>query len=685
MVRTDLIGKTWTGATIMILVLVFVMPARAQENSVCLKCHATEGLKLERNGREVSWFVDGKRLAQSMHAELDCTDCHETISLQKDKWDATSSTAHGDSVEPVRCGECHEEEHESYQRHGRLQVGADPDLPSCASCHGKHEIVASSDPRSPVYPTNLPETCRTCHTDVDLLKKHEYLRQEPIKLYEGSVHGRASKNGLSAAPTCNDCHSAIDQEGHRTAHRILDSSDPESTIHHFTIPNTCGQCHKQITQEYWDGIHGQLVKRGEMDAPVCTHCHGEHGILPVSDLRSPVSAARLAEATCAPCHESVALNERYGVPGGELKSYVDSYHGHKKKAGEVHVANCASCHGSHKILSHSDSRSSIHPSNLQNTCGACHPGISDVLAQTPIHDRGAESDNGWPRFFTVLYMWLIGLTIGLMLLHNMAHWLRHVKLRSKVKQVVRLTAGEVAQHWLLMTSFIVLVISGFSLRFSDAWWVQILFGWGGGTGFVIRGTVHRVAAVVFMIWAVWHVLYLCTRRGRCWLRDMMASKRDLQQIKDNVLFFLGRSRAQPRFGRFSYMEKSEYWALMWGGVVMAGTGVLLWFENYFVEEWNLGKVVLDVSQVIHYYEAWLATLAILVWHMYATVFSPSVYPMNPAWWAGKMPQDMYDEEHPEGPRQSVATSGPRANETNENAESGTEASEKTNRDPKTRP
>ena len=97
------------------------------------------------------------------------------------------------------------------------------------------------------------------------------------------------------------------------------------------------------------------------------------------------------------------------------------------------------------------------------------------------------------------------------------------------------------------------------------------------------------------------------------------------------------------------MEKSEYWAVMWGAVVMAATGVLLCFENYVIEEWNLDKVVLDVSQVIHYYEAWLATLAILVWHVYATVFSPSVYPMNPAWWAGKMPKDLYDEEHPEGP------------------------------------
>jgi formate dehydrogenase gamma subunit len=503
---------------------------------------------------------------------------------------------------------------------------------------------------------------------VNLIKDHNVLRDEPIKLYEGSVHGWVPEDGSCAAATCTDCHSANGEDGQPTAHRILSAAEPESTVHRFMVPATCGKCHRSAAEDYRAGIHGQLTERGEMDAPVCTHCHGEHGILPVSDLRSPVSAARLAEATCAPCHESVALNERYGIPAGRLKSYVDSYHGHKRKAGEVHVANCASCHGSHRILAHTDPRSSIYPANLQNTCGQCHPGISGVLAQTPIHVPGAGTDRGWPHFFTVVYKWLIGVTIGLMLLHNMAHWFRHVKLRSKAKQVVRLTASEVAQHWILMLSFTVLVISGFSLRFSDAWWVQLLFGWGGGAGFVIRGTIHRVAAVVFMIWAIWHVFYLCTRRGRQWLRDMMVSKGDLLDIKGNALFFLGRRDAQPRFGRFSYMEKSEYWALMWGAVVMAATGVLLWFENYFIEDWNVSKILLDVSLVIHYYEAWLATLAILVWHVYATVFSPSVYPMNPAWWAGKMPKDLYDEEHPEGPKLSAVIDRPAAHEGEESEE-----------------
>jgi len=98
------------------------------------------------------------------------------------------------------------------------------------------------------------------------------------------------------------------------------------------------------------------------------------------------------------------------------------------------------------------------------------------------------------------------------------------------------------------------------------------------------------------------------------------------------------------------MEKCEYWAVVWGTVIMTGTGVLLWFDDYFTERWHLPKGVLDCALVIHYYEAWLAFLAIFVWHIYGTVFNPSVYPMNPAWMAGRMPKHMYTHEHPEGPR-----------------------------------
>jgi len=614
--------------------------AQAPPPVSCTECHDSARDSVRK-------LAPQDALSHSVHAALDCTDCHQGFSLEK--IDPTAPKPHGERPGSVNCNECHEDVAKVYVKHGRLAVGKDPDIPTCVSCHGAHDILPSSDRDSRVSPLNLAGTCEKCHTNVDLIKNHDLLREEPIKLYESSVHGQATQRGLQMAATCGDCHSAGNPDGTRTAHRILSAGDRDSTIYHFNIPDTCGKCHRGIAEDYWEGIHGQLAKRGEVDAPVCTRCHGEHGILPASDLRSPVSAARLAEATCAPCHESALLNDRYGVPAGRLKSYVDSYHGLKRKAGNVTVANCASCHGEHRILPHTDPRSSIHPQNLLNTCGGCHPGISNVMATAPIHETATGIHVGWPRLVAIFYKWLIGITIGAMLLHNLGHWVRHARLSAAATYVIRMSAGETAQHWVLMISFVVLVVSGFSLRFSEAWWVDLLFGWGGGEGFVVRGTVHRMAAVIFMVYAVWHAFYLLTKRGRSYFKEMLADRGDLTHIKENALFFLGRRSSGARFGRFSYMEKCEYWALLWGTVIMTATGILLWFDNYFVKAWNLPKGLLDIALVVHYYEAWLAFLAILVWHVYGTMFNPEVYPMNPAWWSGKMPMSMYRHEHPEGP------------------------------------
>jgi len=205
--------------------------------------------------------------------------------------------------------------------------------------------------------------------------------------------------------------------------------------------------------------------------------------------------------------------------------------------------------------------------------------------------------------------------------------------------------NELWQHTFLMVTFVVLVLSGFALRFSEAWWVKFLFGWEGG--FPVRGIIHRVSAVLFILTSGWHVTFLNTSRGREFLRDIWPRKKDFAQFVEMILFNLGLRDARPRFGRFSYVEKAEYWALVWGAAVMIGTGLMLWFDN-LAAQW-FPKGLLDVMLVIHYYEAWLATLAILIWHMYSTVFNPAVYPMNPSWLTGRMPQWMYRHEHQEAP------------------------------------
>ena len=107
---------------------------------------------------------------------------------------------------------------------------------------------------------------------------------------------------------------------------------------------------------------------------------------------------------------------------------------------------------------------------------------------------------------------------------------------------------------------------------------------------------------------------------------------------------LGLRPEKPRFGRFSYIEKAEYWALIWGTVLMGATGVILWFENASMGLFT--KLGFDIARTVHFYEAILATLAILVWHIYFVIFNPDVYPMNLAWLTGRVSEHEMREDHP---------------------------------------
>jgi len=628
MERTGFANKILSYLFIIAICFLVFIPARASAQDECLDCHGDRELTgVDDSGNEYSLYVDKKAFDKSVHGDMDCRSCHDGI----------TEIPHDEKLPRVDCGTCHTEEKEAYQWHGHLKTADCSDAPCCSDCHGTHDILRSDNKQSKTNPINLPGTCGKCHENIGLVEKYDILMKHPVQMFKNSIHGKASLGGIYFAATCNDCHST-----NGSAHRILSPGFSESSINHFNIPSTCGKCHNNIEKDYWEGIHGKLVRRGVTDSPVCTSCHGEHSILSAENPLSAVSPTRLAEATCSPCHESARLNEKYGISTGRLRTWVDSYHGLKSKAGDVSVANCASCHGAHRILPSSDSTSSVNKANLQITCGNCHPGISEAVANTPIHGAPGISNTPVAGVVRYIYIVVIFIVIGGMVLHWLIDLRKELQNVMQKNQVRRMNLNEVWQHAFLTVTFIVLVITGFSLRFSEAWWVKLLFGREGG--FPLRGVIHRVAAVLFIITAFWHLFYLYSRRGRQFLKDMLPAKTDLKHLSQLVTFNLGIGKSKPRFGRFSYIEKAEYWALVWGTVIMVITGLFLWFDNYAVK--LVPKGFLDVMLVIHYYEAWLATLAILIWHLYAVIFNPGTYPMNPAWLTGKMPEDLYRHEHP---------------------------------------
>jgi cytochrome b subunit of formate dehydrogenase len=189
---------------------------------------------------------------------------------------------------------------------------------------------------------------------------------------------------------------------------------------------------------------------------------------------------------------------------------------------------------------------------------------------------------------------------------------------------------------------VALVITGFALRFPDAWWVAGLREL--GMTEPVRLNVHRVAAVGLIIASLWHGYYvLLTKRGKVEFRALWPSWQDLREFVGNLRYHTFRSKRKVKFGRYDYSQKAEYWALIWGTGIMAVTGVVLWFPAATTR--FLPAVTVPAAQTIHYYEAWLATLAILVWHFFFVIFHPEEYPMSWTWLTGKMSAEAAKEHH----------------------------------------
>ncbi len=210
---------------------------------------------------------------------------------------------------------------------------------------------------------------------------------------------------------------------------------------------------------------------------------------------------------------------------------------------------------------------------------------------------------------------------------------------------LRMNRSERIQHFLLFSSFIILILTGFGLKFPEAFWVKWIVWVIGENAFEARGVVHRIASVVMLAASVYHIYYiLFVPRGKQLIRDFLPTKKDLFDFRDSMLYLMGRNEEKPRYGRFGYMEKMEYWAVVWGTVIMGATGFILWFENFFLK--YVGTSGMDISTAIHYYEAILASLAILVWHFYFIFLNPDVYPMNKAWFKGYLTREQMKHEHP---------------------------------------
>ncbi len=281
-------GRSW--AVAWAVLLLFYWPAlRAQTG--CLSCHGDMTMQ-DAAGHNVG--VDANLFHASVHGGLDCNACHADI----------HGYPHPDHPAPVNCANCHSEQAGALVGSVHEHASRQP----CTACHGNaHAIVSKDSPKSAVYPLNIPATCGRCHGNASMAKQHHLSNVYPQ--YVDSIHGFAlSKEGLLVAANCSSCHGD---------HHILSHKDPHSPTYRTNIPKTCGSCHAGILAKYMAGIHGQAMAQGNPQAPVCTDCHTAHAI----------SAPTMAESTqvCGNCHQPqlTTYRDTFHSKVSSLGSYID--------------------------------------------------------------------------------------------------------------------------------------------------------------------------------------------------------------------------------------------------------------------------------------------------------------------------------------------------------------------------
>jgi len=210
-------------------------------------------------------------------------------------------------------------------------------------------------------------------------------------------------------------------------------------------------------------------------------------------------------------------------------------------------------------------------------------------------------------------------------------------------KVIRMSLLFRIQHLLLTVLLTVLAITGFALMYHEnplARWIIEFEG-----GIHNRGIVHRIAAVLLMASLVYHVFYmLFSREGKPELRQLFIGRQDIDDFLQSLRYNLGMGKEYPRFGKYGYKEKFQYWGASLGIVLISVTGIMLWAEEFSMRFFP--KLILDLALIIHGYQGLLGFVLLYLWHIYNVHLHPSVFPMNPSWITGKVSVEWLREEHP---------------------------------------
>ena len=600
-------------------------PVSTQEASTvsCLRCHGDPELKTVRDGEEISLYINQDVYGLGSHAQTACAQCHTEVSPSHPERACATITS------TVDCGICHAERVEEHDlsRHGELSAQGDPDAPTCQTCHGDaHEMLNHRLPTSPTFARNIPALCGECHAAGKPAAERLAEDRDIVAGYMESAHGRGLLgSGLVVSASCVDCH---------TAHSALPEDDPRSTVNVAKITQTCGNCHKGIEEQFMASVHWPDNVVTNEPLPSCESCHSSHTIT-----RVDTQGFRFTMMDqCGRCHEDFA------------ETFFETYHGKVTQLGSEGAAKCYDCHGTHSILPSDDPESTLSHWNRVETCAQCHPKAHRQFAGYLTHATHHDKDKYPFLFYSFWFMTvlLVG-TLTFAILHTMAWLFRLLRTRDQWLPVKegpeerfyrRFDTTQRIMHLVMIISFFTLAFTGMALKFSYMGWAQFvsrLFG-----GFDAMGTAHRVAAVALLILFAYHLrelwrAFLGAGKGLFSFifdrNSLMFNFHDIKQVFESIRWFFGRG-PRPHYGRYTYWEKFDYFAVFWGVFVIGSTGLVLWFPEFFtlfLPGWSI-----NVATIIHSDEALLAVAFIFTIHFFNTHFRPDKFPMDPVIFTGRV-------------------------------------------------
>jgi cytochrome b subunit of formate dehydrogenase len=443
----------------------------------------------------------------------------------------------------------------------------------------------------------------------------------------------------------------------------------------------CQGCHGEVTEALAGSVHGKwLHEKTPAPGPTCASCHGSiHAVkalapyAPKPAPRAAVPADRREIARrCEACHGNEEYARQAGLPTEVAITYHDSIHGRLVRTGNQAAPACMSCHaaekgGTHAIVPKDDPASPVAAAARKNTCARCHGGATDNFAKLIAHKPLQEtSGNVIPHVVHIAFSYLTTLTLLFFAFHVLIDFVYELRMRlakrhhapsgDEVRTVVRFDIHQRIQHWFMLSGVILLGITGWPLRGAGSFEGAPIIGgrdaapysqaffrlFGGAEG---AANWHRVGAVLIIISSVYHLVYLTFLASKKRLPlSMLPLPKDALDMRDNILFMLGVKKERPKFDRYMYLEKFDYWAVFWGIVMMVGTGFVFWFPVWFAK-WAPSWLI-TAAQIVHGEEATLAILFLFVVHFYNVHLKPSIFPMNWAWLNGRITVENLKHEHP---------------------------------------